>query len=131
MEAAPAPESLDLTVVVPVYNEEASLPTVLPRLLAYCGERGWCVVMVNDGSRDGTRRILAGYATHPVLTVVHHKVNRGYGGALKTGIANRRLKPTLGTTRNSGGQPPKRAMPGTSGHLSRASNSPSSSESGK
>lgn len=83
---------VDLTVVVPVYNEEASLPTVLPLLLAHCTERGWHVVVVNDGSRDRSAQILAQYADHACLTVVTHKVNRGYGGALKSGIANARTE---------------------------------------
>ena len=42
-----------------------------------------------------------------------------------------RSKPMLGTTRSSGGQPPKRAIPATSGHLSSASYSPSPSVSAK
>ncbi|HSV85226.1 MAG TPA: glycosyltransferase family 2 protein [Levilinea sp.] len=74
-----------LTVVVPAYNEAGALPDVAPGLLEYCRARGWQVVFVNDGSKDSTREILEGY-TAPDVLVVHHKVNRGYGGALKTGI---------------------------------------------
>ena len=78
----------DLTVVVPTYNEAESLPVVLPKLLEHCSARGWQVVVVDDGSTDGTADILRGFDSHPSLRIVHNKVNRGYGGALKSGIAN-------------------------------------------
>jgi hypothetical protein len=74
-----------LTVVVPAYNEGGSLPDVAPRLLAHCRARNWQVVFVDDGSTDNTREILDQLAAPDVL-VAHHKINRGYGGALKTGI---------------------------------------------
>jgi glycosyltransferase involved in cell wall biosynthesis len=82
----------ELTVVLPVFNEQSALPAVLPGLLSYCAERGWRVILVNDGSTDETARIIADHARHPSLSVVTHKVNRGYGGALKSGIANARTE---------------------------------------
>ena len=75
-----------LTLVVPAYNEEESLPHVLPGLLSCCREHGWKLIVVNDGSQDRTGAILDAQAAPEVLTVVHHKLNRGYGGALKSGI---------------------------------------------
>lgn len=75
-----------LTVVVPVYNEAESLPSFLPRLLDFCGKHGWEAVFVNDGSRDDSKKILEAHANPPAVRVLHHKVNRGYGGALKTGL---------------------------------------------
>jgi glycosyltransferase involved in cell wall biosynthesis len=74
-----------LTVVVPAYNEEAALPQFLPRLLDCCERNDWQLVVVDDGSTDGTAAVLA-RSGHPRLRVVRHKVNRGYGGALKSGI---------------------------------------------
>jgi glycosyltransferase involved in cell wall biosynthesis len=44
------------------------------------------LVLVNDGSDDGTPAILKDYEEYPDIKIVHHKLNRGYGGALKTGI---------------------------------------------
>lgn len=76
----------ELTVVVPIYNEAESLPGFLPRLLAFCRQHGWKVIFVNDGSRDDSRNILESHANPPAVRVLHHKVNRGYGGALKTGL---------------------------------------------
>jgi len=75
-----------LTVIVPVYNEAESLPSFLPHLLDFCAEHGWEIVFVNDGSRDESRSILESHANPPAVRVIHHKINRGYGGALKTGL---------------------------------------------
>jgi glycosyltransferase involved in cell wall biosynthesis len=81
-------ETALLSVVVPIYNEAASLPGLLASLVPYCREREWKLILVNDGSSDGTPVILNGIEEHPDLKILHHKVNRGYGGALKTGILN-------------------------------------------
>jgi glycosyltransferase involved in cell wall biosynthesis len=75
-----------VTVVVPAYNEAESLPVFLPQCIAHCESRGWKVVVVNDGSTDGTRKELERYAVYQNVQVLHHKLNRGYGAALKTGI---------------------------------------------
>jgi glycosyltransferase involved in cell wall biosynthesis len=75
-----------LTVVIPVYNEGEILPVIAPPLVEFCHVRNWNIVFVNDGSKDNTRKILDGLDS-PHVRVVHHKVNRGYGGALKTGIS--------------------------------------------
>jgi glycosyltransferase involved in cell wall biosynthesis len=75
-----------LTVVIPVYNEAENLPAFAPAAVEFCRARGWQVIFVNDGSRDESKDILAGFASPGHVHVVHHKVNRGYGGALKTGI---------------------------------------------
>lgn len=79
-----------LTVVVPIYNEATSLPALLQELVPYCQAHQWDLVLVNDGSSDGTAGVLAGIDPFPGMRVIHHKVNRGYGGALKTGILNTR-----------------------------------------
>jgi glycosyltransferase involved in cell wall biosynthesis len=77
-----------LTVVVPVFNEEQSLPSFAPCLIELCRSRGWMTVFVNDGSYDRTKQILDQLSGSQDVRVVHHKVNRGYGGALKTGISH-------------------------------------------
>jgi glycosyltransferase involved in cell wall biosynthesis len=75
-----------LTIVVPVYNEGEILPSIAPTLVKSCCARGWKIIFVNDGSRDNTKQILEGLEASQYLQVIHHKVNRGYGGALKSGI---------------------------------------------
>ena len=77
-----------LTVVVPVYNEEEALPSFASCLIEFCRSRGWRIVFVNDGSCDNTGKILERLSDAQGVCVVHHKVNRGYGGALKTGISH-------------------------------------------
>ncbi len=77
-----------LTVMIPIYNEERSLVKLLPEWVSYCQQRGWHLILVNDGSTDNTAYILEMYEHTAGVTVLHHKVNRGYGGAIKTGILN-------------------------------------------
>ena len=72
---------LSTYVVVPAYNEELTIGTVLDDLLRYFRREE--VIVVNDGSRDRTEEIARSRGVH-VLT---HLVNRGLGGALGTGIA--------------------------------------------
>ena len=75
-----------LTVIIPAYNEADSLPVVLPPLIDYCFSRNWKIILINDGSTDKTPEILKEFEPQPNFKVIHHKVNRGYGGALKSGI---------------------------------------------
>ncbi|MCF6175981.1 MAG: glycosyltransferase family 2 protein [Victivallaceae bacterium] len=74
-----------LTVVIPVYNEADVLPVVIKDITEYCQKRKWRLIMVNDGSSDNTGEILDGFS-NDMVSVAHHKVNRGYGGALITGL---------------------------------------------
>lgn len=84
-----SPENSEiLTIVVPVYNEAGILPEIAPTLIEYCRARNWKIIFVNDGSRDNTKEILDNLDPSPHLQIIHHKVNRGYGGALKTGIVH-------------------------------------------
>ena len=77
----------ELTLVVPAYNEEESLRQFLPELLEFCEENRMQLVIVDDCSRDGTGAMLdEAAASHDFLHVCHHKVNRGYGGALISGL---------------------------------------------
>ncbi|MBN2450059.1 MAG: glycosyltransferase family 2 protein [Lentisphaeria bacterium] len=78
-------EPPQLTIVVPVYNEAEALPGFLGEMLPFVARNHFHLVLVNDGSRDGTGAILDGVAGETVR-VLHHKRNRGYGGALKSGI---------------------------------------------
>jgi glycosyltransferase involved in cell wall biosynthesis len=75
-----------LTVVVPVYNEGAILTSFAADAIEFCTKHGWKIIFVNDGSRDETQEILNGLGESANVKTVHHKINRGYGGALKSGI---------------------------------------------
>jgi len=78
-----------LTIIVPAYNEAASLPKLLDTLIPFAKTRNYKIIIVNDGSSDNSREILQHIAQYESnLTIINHKVNKGYGGALKTGIKN-------------------------------------------
>jgi len=83
--------SLDnpFTIVMPVYNEEESLFDALVKLKQFLDEREFKyeILCVDDKSTDKSREILDDFEG---ITVVHHRKNRGYGGALKSGIKNAR-----------------------------------------
>jgi glycosyltransferase involved in cell wall biosynthesis len=83
---------LSLTVVVPVYNERYLVCESLRRVLA--AAPGWEgvsaveVLVVEDGSTDGTRELLREFAAgEPRITLIEHEKNRGKGAAVRTGIA--------------------------------------------
>jgi glycosyltransferase involved in cell wall biosynthesis len=76
-----------LTLVIPAYNEEASLKENLAALISFCETHSFRLIVVNDGSKDGTGAVLSQYASHACMNAIHHKVNRGYGGAIKSGVA--------------------------------------------
>jgi glycosyltransferase involved in cell wall biosynthesis len=75
-----------VTILIPVFNEAQTIPAVIPQIAEFCTQKGWQLLLVNDGSTDATKPLLATLAQHHAFTVVHHKVNQGYGAALKTGI---------------------------------------------
>jgi glycosyltransferase involved in cell wall biosynthesis len=73
-------EKRDVTIVIPSYNEEGSIESVVNELMAYSD--AWEIIVVNDGSSDRT----AERAAHGNVRVINHPHNQGYGAALKTGI---------------------------------------------
>lgn len=84
------PAGFTLSVVVPVYNEVRTIEQVIARVRA--AEIPVEIVIVDDGSRDGTRDLLARLqgSADPVnadLRIVLHERNQGKGAALKTGFA--------------------------------------------
>ncbi|MDD4310570.1 MAG: glycosyltransferase family 2 protein, partial [Candidatus Cloacimonetes bacterium] len=78
--------SKTVSVIVPTYNEEGSIPAVFPELLKYCNARDWKLIIVNDCSTDKTPELLLSYQAMPNVKIVHHKVNKGYGAAIKSGV---------------------------------------------
>ena len=75
-----------LTIIVPVYNEEISLKIFLPTLIKFVDDNKFKVIIVNDGSTDGTNSIIESLNQEQVFKYVKHKKNKGYGAALKTGL---------------------------------------------
>jgi glycosyltransferase involved in cell wall biosynthesis len=73
-----------LTVVMPVYNEAATLEQSILRLLACCDVDE--LIVVDDGSSDDTLAILSRLQESPSVSVLRHATNQGKGAALKTGF---------------------------------------------
>jgi glycosyltransferase involved in cell wall biosynthesis len=75
-----------LSVVIPVFNEQATIREIVQSV---CAQRPVVeVIIVNDCSTDGSAKIVDQIATeNPAVRVVHHPVNCGKGAALRTGFA--------------------------------------------
>jgi glycosyltransferase involved in cell wall biosynthesis len=78
-----------LSIVMPIYNEEESLGKQLPKVVAFCKDHSFDLILVNDGSRDNSGKLIKEAAGDRVFTV-HNKLNKGYGGAIKEGIKRAR-----------------------------------------
>lgn len=78
-----------LSIVVPVYNEEATIGEILDRVRAV--DLGPALarelIVVDDCSTDGTAGVLANEASHADTMVIRHGRNRGKGAAVRTGLA--------------------------------------------
>jgi len=78
-----------VSILIPVYNEALTLPLVIQRVLRAPLPPG-CereVIIVDDGSTDGTVELLAQYKTSPLVVVHSSILNFGKGAALRIGIA--------------------------------------------
>jgi glycosyltransferase involved in cell wall biosynthesis len=76
---------MKLSVVMPVYNEQATLREVIARVLAVPLEIE--LICVDDGSSDGSREILIDFQTsHPQIRILFQSKNMGKGAALRRGI---------------------------------------------
>ena len=78
-----------LSVIVPVYNERNTVAEILRRIRAVEVPLQVEVIVVDDGSTDGTDKVLAALEDSTVR-VVSHDVNRGKGAAVRTGIETAR-----------------------------------------
>jgi len=74
-----------LSVVMPVYNEKATIEKAIAEVLKL--EILKQLIVVDDGSTDGTREALQGRSFGERVKVIRHERNLGKGGALRTGIA--------------------------------------------
>ncbi len=79
-----------LSIVIPVYNEAATLPEIVRRVFAAPVDMDKEVILVDDGSTDGTRGLYEAIRREHAgraLKVLLHDRNRGKGAALRTGFA--------------------------------------------
>lgn len=90
LETAPPTESLkktdlDVSIVIPVYNERHTVVEIVRRVQAVGIHKE--IVLVDDFSIDGTRKILLQLEREPDIHVILHGYNRGKGAALRTAFA--------------------------------------------
>lgn len=73
-----------LSVIMPVFNERETLEEIVKQVL----DTGLAheIVMVDDGSTDGTRDIMKQWDQDPVVRVIYHDENKGKGSAVRTGF---------------------------------------------
>ena len=76
-----------ISIVVPVYNEERTVADVIQRLIAIDLPAPREILVVNDGSTDGTRDALDRIVQRPELRVIHAEKNGGKGSAIRIGFA--------------------------------------------
>lgn len=92
--ASAAQAAVELSVVMPVYNEEEALPAVLDEALRSLegADYRWEILLVNDASKDRSPNILDAYQkAHPDnVRVLHHAQNQGIAAACQTLYANAR-----------------------------------------
>jgi dolichol-phosphate mannosyltransferase len=88
-----APEKIEISVVVPVYNEEGNLPLLTSKLVEVLKNlgRSYEMIFVDDGSSDGSRMILKEMTPqYPFLRILRFKENRGLSTALVAGMREAR-----------------------------------------
>lgn len=83
---------ITLSVFFPAYNEEENIREAVEEAVRVCQQSPYIkdfeIIIVNDGSRDATLSIAQTLASqYTEVTVVDHGTNRGYGAALRSGIA--------------------------------------------
>jgi len=74
-----------LSVIIPCYNEKATICDILQAVKAVglASE----IIIVDDGSTDGTRDILKSLPPEPLIRILYHDHNQGKGAAVRTGFA--------------------------------------------
>jgi glycosyltransferase involved in cell wall biosynthesis len=87
----PAEDEVEISILMPVYNERDTVERAIEELLATeVSTRPWEVIVVDDGSRDGSGEILRSRTWPAHVRVLTHDRNRGKGAALRTGLQEAR-----------------------------------------
>jgi dolichyl-phosphate beta-glucosyltransferase len=83
--------SYRISIVIPAYNEAPRLGPTLDRVLDFVRKQGWDaeVIVVDDGSRDGTADIVRGYGkNNEIVRLLQNPGNRGKGYSVRNGVMN-------------------------------------------
>ncbi|NQT14318.1 MAG: glycosyltransferase family 2 protein [Planctomycetes bacterium] len=82
-----------LSIIVPVFDEARTIDRLLRRVLSVPIDKE--VIVVDDGSRDGTSGLLEAWDKTPAIRVFTHDTNRGKGAAIRTGLRYARGEYTI------------------------------------
>jgi glycosyltransferase involved in cell wall biosynthesis len=80
-------DELEVSVVMPVFNERATVERAIADIVAAQVAESFELVVIDDGSQDGTAEILRAGAWPEQVRIVYHDRNRGKGAALRTALA--------------------------------------------
>ncbi len=75
---------MDISVLIPVYNEANTIQEIIRRVQAV--EIANEIIVVDDGSTDGTKEILQNLDSQQQIQILYHEFNQGKGSAIRTGI---------------------------------------------
>ena len=75
---------MKLSIVIPAYNEKSTIKEIIERVRATPYDKE--IIIVDDGSTDGSRKILKEIENDPDLKIFYHEKNTGKGTALRTGF---------------------------------------------
>lgn len=83
----------ELSVFFPCYNEEKNIKNTVDKTIPILKKiaKNWEIILINDGSKDNTAKVLEEIKkqySKEDITIITHNPNRGYGGALKSGLYN-------------------------------------------
>ncbi len=76
---------MQLSVIIPVYNEAETLDPIVAAVAAVPVEKE--IILVDDGSTDGSREKLQQFENQDGIRVLYHERNQGKGAAIRTGVA--------------------------------------------
>ncbi len=87
--------SISLSVFLPTFNEEKNIEKTVTHIYNFLKGHPriaqFEIIVINDGSTDGTEKVVEGLRkSFPELVLVNHEVNKGYGGALRSGFTTAR-----------------------------------------
>jgi len=75
---------MKLSVIIPVYNEEQTLPVIIKKVIEVSLDKE--IIIVDDGSTDSTPEILERYKDEKDLKIIRHKSNQGKGMAIRSAL---------------------------------------------
>src|SRR3954454_14796931 len=82
--------AVELSILMPVYNERTSVERAIAEVLDASLAESFELIVVDDGSTDGTRELLQENAWPESVKVLYHERNRGKGAAVRTALHDAR-----------------------------------------